>query len=460
MRAATWNIASLFGGLSSNARRWRAKRQMLEQLCDSHDVILLQETRGKSADLLTMPSSFVWSGSFFRASDFDATSRAGGVVIGIRRTLAGASEARMVEISRGRCIAMQLRDGPDAIDVINVHLDPALSHAGRYAFLRSVWEYIDGGIPTPVFAGGDWNFLETDEVRLDLERGERRDGSRLAAAFEAMFDDLTECAQDQHTFRRLFEEGSNAVYSRLDRWYTNLDPHAMGRVVMSVSVVGSLLVASRPSDHLPVSVSWIPRLRRARRRPLSKATVGHEVFTDVLRDMTDTLYLTRNLSLRYSALVDCAHHAARVARQSILQHAADDPRLLAEAALRMYVALRDGDGRTVRDLAEAAPRLQRCRKDDAQEWDCKALLRMHRARLEECICQDMAALERSKVPERHKATARGQLRRQHAAVRSVRRRVAMDSLYNDAGEALHIAEAAGVALSEHWSPVFMRAAGP
>lgn len=71
----------------------------------------------------------------------------------------------------------------------------------------------------------------------------------------------------------------------------------------------------------------------------------------------------------------------------------------------------------------------------------------------------MAELERSKVPERQKAAARGQLRRQHAAVRAVRRRNPMDALYNDAGEALHTAEAAGAALAEYWTPVFNRSGG-
>lgn len=131
---------------------------MTETLCGNHDVILLQETRGKAADILTLPGRFVWTGSFFRASDFDASSRAGGVVVGIRRTVAGAEGARLVEISRGRCVSVELRVAGDSLDVFNVHLDPAMGQSGRVHFLRSIRDYISAGAARPTFAGGDCFF--------------------------------------------------------------------------------------------------------------------------------------------------------------------------------------------------------------------------------------------------------------------------------------------------------------
>lgn len=258
VRAVSWNSVGLFGGLASNPRRWRAKRGMVEKLCSDHDIVLFQETRGKSADVLTLPSGFFWTGSFFRASDFDASSRAGGVVVGVRRAMGGAMTARTIEISRGRCIVVQLRDWCAALHIINVHLDPAMATGARINFLHSIRDFISNGVARPTFVGGDWICLVHDESRLDIERGERRDNSRVSAAFDAMFGDMTECAQENYTFSRVFSVGENAVYSRLDRWYTNLDPQALGRVVMSVAVVGLLLVECRPSDHLLVSVFVCP----------------------------------------------------------------------------------------------------------------------------------------------------------------------------------------------------------
>lgn len=79
--------------------------------------------------------------------------------VGLPHTLVGAADARMVVISRGRCVAVQLRDGLAAIHVFNAQLDLALSLADRHTFLRSIRGYIDEGEATPTFAGGDWNFL-------------------------------------------------------------------------------------------------------------------------------------------------------------------------------------------------------------------------------------------------------------------------------------------------------------
>lgn len=142
-------------------------------------------------------------------------------------------------------------------------------------------------------------------------------------------------------------------------------------------------------------------------------------------------------------MVHSAHRAARVARRSLLQRAADDPRLLAEVALRLYVALRDRHVQDIHDLSIAVARLCGFVCAGTGVWDSAALLRTHRAKLEESVCRDMAALGRAKMPERHKASARGQLRRQHAAVRSVRRRISMDALYDESGAALTTASAAG-----------------
>lgn len=60
---------------------------------------------------------------------------------------------------------------------------------------------------------------------------------------------------------------------------------------------------------------------------------------------------------------ECTPGIARVAKRAVLQHAADDPRLPAEVALRLYVVLHDGIARDIQDLTEALPRLLRCRSE-------------------------------------------------------------------------------------------------
>lgn len=119
---------------------------------------------------------------------------------------------------------MRLRADSGSVDFVNVHLDPSLTTAARHCVLRSVRSYIGYGDPVPTVAGGHWFFLAIDDSRLDIAEGERRDGSRIAAAFDSLFSVVAECYQEQHRFSIVFSEGCHSVYSRIDRWYFNLDP--------------------------------------------------------------------------------------------------------------------------------------------------------------------------------------------------------------------------------------------
>lgn len=55
----------------------------------------------------------------------------------------------------------------------------------------------------------------------------------------------------------------------------------------------SLLFADRPSDHLPVSLRWAPRVQEAQTHPLSKTLVSHPMYKQVLENMTDDTEFTR-----------------------------------------------------------------------------------------------------------------------------------------------------------------------
>lgn len=210
------------------------------------------------------------------------------------------------------------------------------------------------------------------------------------------------------------------MYSRLDSWCTNMGPQAIGRFTMSVSVIGPLLTEHRPSDHLPGC---------ARHSPLTKCMVRHDVFLD-MRGMSDMLSCTRNLEQRHVAWVDSAHRATRAAQQSILQRSANGPRLLAEAALRLYVPLRD---------ANHAPSVILSRPPLAF---CGAARTIRVLRTTGCASKGASATRC-----RRSSAAKFQ-RGQHAVVHAGRRWVPMDARCSDASEALLTPAAAGAALSE------------
>lgn len=101
---------------------------------------------------MSLPAGFVWGVFFFRAGALDATSRAGGVVVAVHRSIVGAAD--VVEVSRGRRMALRLRHGEAEIDMV-----------------RNIRECADMGDARPVMRKVDWNFLAADDCRIALERG-------------------------------------------------------------------------------------------------------------------------------------------------------------------------------------------------------------------------------------------------------------------------------------------------
>lgn len=112
LRAVFWNTASFFCSIPSTACRWQAERSMTATLCGNRDIRMFQETVRKAADMLT-------SGPARSSAQATSTLRraTGGVVMGIRRTVAAAESARLVEISRGHCVAVELRAGGDSLAI-------------------------------------------------------------------------------------------------------------------------------------------------------------------------------------------------------------------------------------------------------------------------------------------------------------------------------------------------------
>lgn len=73
--ATSWISASLLDSFRFIARRWRAKRNQLERLCDNFDVLFILEARGTSADLGQLPATHRWDGAFVPHPNDDYTSR-------------------------------------------------------------------------------------------------------------------------------------------------------------------------------------------------------------------------------------------------------------------------------------------------------------------------------------------------------------------------------------------------
>lgn len=85
IRATSWNAALLPGGTHTNPVSWCRKRAQVVVLCSHHDFVTVVESRGTAADLSHLPTTHEWRGTFRATRPGEATSHAGGVVIGVHR---------------------------------------------------------------------------------------------------------------------------------------------------------------------------------------------------------------------------------------------------------------------------------------------------------------------------------------------------------------------------------------
>lgn len=104
-----------------------------------------------------------------------------------------------------------------------------------------------------------------DDPRIDLRQLDAvNGGERIASAFERLLPDLIELEQVGHT-RRQFTDGIPVHLSRIGRVYIRCAPQELDELFVQAKVIGDVLRASNPSDHIPVSASLA---RRTARHPL------------------------------------------------------------------------------------------------------------------------------------------------------------------------------------------------
>ena len=99
---------------------------------------------------------------------------------------------------------------------------------------------------------GDFNFLHSDDRRLDLaEAALRQDRSGLGALVDSVFPSLLELEQPNFT-RRGLENRAVRLLSRIARVYANLHPIDLADVILTSDVIGSVLEKNSVRDHIPV----------------------------------------------------------------------------------------------------------------------------------------------------------------------------------------------------------------
>ena len=78
-------------------------------------------------------------------------------------------KAHIIIIGRIIAIWFQFRSG--SMIVIDVHLTPGLTHDEYRKYVEAIAKYVNNFPTTPVIIMGDFNFVDADEGRVDLETG-------------------------------------------------------------------------------------------------------------------------------------------------------------------------------------------------------------------------------------------------------------------------------------------------
>lgn len=142
----TWNSAVLFGGRTTGLERSAAKRRFLGDLLERHPLVVLQETRGLSADVLHLPGSHVYFNFVGPLSNNGFTTMSGGVLIAVARWLYDRAERAVhtvIVAGRAHMLSLRLPDG--WVSLVNIHVDPSLSAERKRRLLNEVARAARGG---------------------------------------------------------------------------------------------------------------------------------------------------------------------------------------------------------------------------------------------------------------------------------------------------------------------------
>lgn len=451
LRLATWNTASLFGTLAATGPRQTRKRRYLDDLLLANDVVALQETRGTPTDLTTLPPTHIYTGTFMPPNSA-ATSTSGGTVIAIRSDLhARATDTcKRVHMQR-RAMTYSLHLG-HWYHFCAVHVDIALTMLTRQRLLRDIAAY-HARLSGITFLLGDWNFVPSDETHLVTDRGEVRSDSSLAQFFEDTFAEYLELREPAYTFRRLAREaGAPSTYSRIDRIYTSAHPSALAQFTAQAWVKGDLSARDAPSDHRAVEVSIRTRSKPPLQR-LKPHVTQHCMFQAKFLDDMCMYDAVTDVAAKYDAIVAAARSVHRRVLPLVRIGPDPPPHSIADVSLSILTHVRDGRQHDAAQLARDTPRLSHT-VGASGTVDVRKVYTTLQHSLDEATTRDIAALERSTMPELHKVAQRRKLRFRLEPYRLKRKRLTLHALYDRDGHAVtHEADVAAL-IAQEWAPVF------
>ena len=295
LRVVSWNARTHFASRFVDFRVTKSKWDMVERLMNGYDVILIQEAHGSHEavrNLGTKYPSWEWFGSF---GDSEA---AGGLLFGIsKKVVKQVGRARFKEVVGGRIAALSLGHGTSSLNIFNVHIEPQdkgnISVVEFRKMLADIKTSIDS-LSGSSFLLGDWNFVDSEEGRLNLTSGQvEHQETWREREFNKVLHPLAELVQPDYTRRKVQESNGTKIpvqLARIDRSFTNLNTIDVLDMNITAGVIGKATVYSPLSDHIPhyISIS-APSLTPMASSKIPQWIAAHPLFQSILARYTKEL---------------------------------------------------------------------------------------------------------------------------------------------------------------------------
>ena len=209
-----WNAQALF---AQKASRQVRKRYRALELIKTHDFGCISETHGLLGrqDALWLPQGVeaLWS---------HGSSRIGGVGLWIKtKFLEQFTEQSWVEVEPGRVAKLQLRGESGGLDLFCCYLDTNSSYNRQQSITR-MSRHIQPNDKVLTVITGDFNFVEADEDRWNMDGGTFSGSNNLNGHDASVFKSLLRDMHGIHEWAQpFFTCDAGGARSRIDRMYCN-----------------------------------------------------------------------------------------------------------------------------------------------------------------------------------------------------------------------------------------------
>lgn len=235
LRICTWNSQALLRSLFSRAGRITEKRLVLQRLLASSDVVFLQEVHGTLADLEVLPPTHLYYASFGEYGSEEASSRWGGVVVAVSKSLAQRAAVR------GRTLQVDVVMLSGRLRFLCLHADPSLSLRGlqgAFALMSRCWQ--DEAALTMV--AGEFNLISRDDARFQSGGGVggRGDGTRGEVVEDAVSGLLLPTQTSREgSARKIGERSTRWTMSGVQGERSRLGQRQVGEITVDYGVAGA-----------------------------------------------------------------------------------------------------------------------------------------------------------------------------------------------------------------------------